>query len=119
MIGEGWMAAATVSSVPGHYVPEKLVRLDDTGAIVFVHPDGNCDSNRQSAARCYARNGLCYAARRAAVVDRLEIVERDCAGVLGEEFSPNIDEPIDLKIADWWARTQQRNDPEHHLGDRD
>lgn len=119
MIDEGWMAAATVSSVPGHYVPEKLVRLDEAGAIAFVHPDGARHSNRQSAARYFARNGICYAARRMAVIDRLEIVERDCAGVLVEEFSPNIDEPIDLKIADWWARMERHADRESSLEERD
>lgn len=104
MLAGGYAAAATVSRVPGHFVPEKLLRLDASGTLSLVHPQGAQHSNRQSAPAYYTRNGICYAARREAVVDRQEIVERDCLGVLIDDFSPNIDEPIDLEIADWMAR---------------
>jgi CMP-N-acetylneuraminic acid synthetase len=98
--------------VPGHYVPEKLLRLGDTGVVSFVHAEGSRHSNRQSAQAYYTRNGLCYAAQRGTVVDRQEIVERDCLGVLIDEFSPNIDEPIDIEIAEWFAtRTSRASEP--------
>jgi CMP-N-acetylneuraminic acid synthetase len=105
MLAGGRAAAATVSRVPGHYVPEKLLRLDNLGTLSFVHPHGARYGNRQHAPAYYTRNGICYAARRDAVVDRQEIVERDCLGVLIDAFSPNIDDPIDLELADWFART--------------
>jgi CMP-N,N'-diacetyllegionaminic acid synthase len=108
MLNGDHAAATTISSVPGHYVPEKLLRLDSEGVLSFLHPEGSRHSNRQSAQACYTRNGLCYAARRSTVVDRQEIVEHDCVGVLIEEFTPNIDEPIDLEIADWFARRTSR-----------
>jgi CMP-N,N'-diacetyllegionaminic acid synthase len=105
-------AAATISRVPGHYVPEKLLRLGDKGVVSFVHPEGSRHSNRQSAQAYYTRNGLCYAARRSTVVDRQEIVEHDCLGVLIEEFTPNIDDPIDLEIAEWFAcRASRGSEP--------
>lgn len=104
-------AATTISRVPGHYVPEKLLRLDDAGRLSFVHPEGARHINRQSAPAYYTRNGICYAARRETVVERQEIVERDCLGVLIDEFSPNIDEPIDLAIADWFARRSWDDPP--------
>jgi CMP-N-acetylneuraminic acid synthetase len=95
-------AAATVSRVPGHYVPEKMLRIDNE-ILSFLHPDGARHSNRQSAAACYVRNGLCYAAIRDAVVVSRQIVERDCVAVITEGYVANIDEPVDLAIADYLA----------------
>lgn len=95
-------AAATVSRVPGHYVPEKMLRIDN-GILYFAHPEGAKHSNRQSAAPCYIRNGLCYAAVRNAVVVSRQIVERDCVAVITEGYVANIDEPIDLVVADYLA----------------
>jgi len=109
MLATGHSAAATISPVPGHYVPQKLLTMAD-GVLSFLHPDGALHSNRQSAPICYARNGLCYAAMREAVVDRREIVERDCAGVLIDGYVANIDEPIDLRIAEMLARDGFGND---------
>ncbi len=98
MLSGGHRAAATVSRVPGHYVPEKLLTLEN-GILGFLHPDGARHSNRQSAPPCYARNGLCYAAMRDAVVGRGEIIEHDCVGIVIDDFVVNIDEKIDLAIA--------------------
>ncbi len=109
MLSKGHSAAATVSPVPGHYVPQKLLTMTD-GVLSFLHPEGALHSNRQSAPTCYARNGLCYAARREAVVDRGEIVERDCAGVLIDGYVVNIDEPIDLRIAEMLAQDNPGDD---------
>lgn len=103
MLSGSWLAAATVSRVPGHFLPEKLLRMEESGAVAFWHPEGARHSNRQSAPAYYARNGICYAARREAVIDWQEIVGAHCAGVLIEEASPNIDEPIDLAFAEWLA----------------
>jgi CMP-N-acetylneuraminic acid synthetase len=102
MLAGGHAAAATVSPVPGHYLPEKMLVMRD-GILSFLHPEGARYSNRQSAPPCYIRNGLCYGAMRASVVDRGEIVERDCVGVVNDDFVVNIDEPIDLAIAEMLA----------------
>jgi CMP-N,N'-diacetyllegionaminic acid synthase len=100
MLGGGYLAAATVSKVPGHYIPEKLLSLKD-GFLGFAHPEGAKFSNRQGAPIYYTRNGLCYAAMRAAVVDRMEIVENRCVGVVIEGYVANIDDPIDLAFAEF------------------
>jgi CMP-N-acetylneuraminic acid synthetase len=100
MLSGSHSAAATVSRVPGHYAPEKLLRIDN-GILSFLHPDGAKHSNRQSASACYVRNGLCYAATRNAVVLLRQIVECDCIAVITEGYVANIDEPIDLAIADY------------------
>lgn len=102
MLAGGHRAAATISRVPGHYAPQKLLLMQD-GVVTFLHPDGAQHSNRQTIPPCYTRNGLCYAAMRETVVDLRQIVERDCAGVLIEGHVVNIDEPIDLAIAEFLA----------------
>ena len=102
MLNGNHSSAATVSRVPGHYVPEKMLRIDN-GILSFLHPEGARHSNRQSAAPCYVRNGLCYAAMRDAVVVSRQIVERDCVAVITEGYVANIDDPIDLAIADHLA----------------
>lgn len=107
MISGVHRAATTVSRVPGHYLPQKLLTMQD-GIVSFLHPDGARHSNRQSAPPCYTRNGLCYAAMREAVVIRREIVETDCVGVLIDRYVANIDEPIDLEIAEMLAARMAR-----------
>jgi CMP-N-acetylneuraminic acid synthetase len=102
MLAGGHQAATTVSRVPGHYVPQKLLRLEN-GILGFLDPEGARHSNRQSAPACYTRNGLCYAAMREAVVERGEIIERDCVGIVIDGFVVNIDEKIDLEIAEMLA----------------
>jgi CMP-N-acetylneuraminic acid synthetase len=102
MLLGGHRAATTISRVPGHFAPEKLLLLKD-GEVSFLHPDGASHSNRQSIPAYYTRNGLCYAAMREAVVERMEIVETDCAGVVTAGHVANIDEPIDLAFAEFLA----------------
>lgn len=107
MLTEGRLSATTISSVPGHYVPEKLLRRHEDGTLAYAHADGARYSNRQAASAYFTRNGICYAARREAIVDRREIIGPDCAGVLIVEASPNVDDPIDLEVADWLARMNE------------
>ncbi|MEX1203964.1 MAG: acylneuraminate cytidylyltransferase family protein [Dongiaceae bacterium] len=103
MVDGGHRAATTVSRVPGHFTPEKLLTLDAEGLVHFYRPDGARHAVRQTIPPYYHRNGLCYAATRETVVDRLHTVEEDCIGVLVEGHVANIDEPIDLEIAQWLA----------------
>lgn len=103
MLSGNHRAAATVSPVPAHYAPEKMLNIAD-GILDFVHPDGASHSNRQSAPTRYVRNGLCYAAMRDTVVMSRQIVELDCVAVVTERHVVNIDEPIDLGFADYLTR---------------
>lgn len=94
-----FLAATTISRVPGHFTPQKTLLMAEDATLSFYAPDGARHSNRQSAGACWTRNGLCYAARREAVVEKGRIVEERCAGVIVEGFVPNIDDPEDLLIA--------------------
>jgi CMP-N,N'-diacetyllegionaminic acid synthase len=96
-------AAATVSRTPAHYAPEKTLSLRD-GVISFAVPAGAQIRQRQQLPAYYHCNGACYALRRATLVDEGTIIERDCAAVLIERPLVNIDEPLDLELAQHLAR---------------
>lgn len=99
MLSGSHRAAATISRVPGNFVPQKMLTLRD-GIVAFLDPDGARYSNRQSAPPCYVRNGACYAAMRETVIERGEIVEHDCVGVVLAGHVVNIDDPMDLATAE-------------------
>ncbi len=103
LLAGGHRAAATVTPLPGHFAPEKLLTVDETGRLAPHLAEGSI-SNRQAAPRRYYRNGICYAARREAVVERGQILEVDCAAVVVERWTPNIDDPWELDQADTLAR---------------
>jgi len=100
--------ATTVAPVPGHFLPGKVLRLDERGCL---HPfcGESAADNRQQAAPAYWRTGAAYAARRHAVVEERRILGPDCAGVLVEEPTVNIDDPIDLEFAEFLWRRRARS----------
>lgn len=108
MVDGGHAAAATVSPVPGHYTPEKSFTVDAAGVMHFYVAEGARHAARQSIPAYYTRNGHCYAVRRATLVDRLHIVEEDCRAVVIERFIVNIDEPIELELAEWALAREAR-----------
>lgn len=101
MVQGGHAAACTVSRIPGHYTPEKTFVLETGGVMRFYAPDGARHVARQSIPDYWTRNGHCYAVRRATLVERGHIVEEDCKAVPIERFIVNIDDPIDLDLAEW------------------
>jgi CMP-N-acetylneuraminic acid synthetase len=101
MIAGGHRAAATVSRVPAHHTPEKTLRMDETGRLSFLHPEGAKHGNRQSIPAYWTRNGICYAVTRDTLLGHGWIVEHDCVGVVIEHPVANIDEPIDLLFAEF------------------
>ncbi len=96
-------AACTVSRVPGHFTPQKLLLRDVAGTLSFLAADGALHKNRQTIPDYWYRNGYCYAALRRTVVEKRHIVEEDCIGVPVEGPIVNIDEPFELDIARWLA----------------
>lgn len=109
MVEGGHRAAATVSRVPGHYAPEKIVKLDDQGCLTFCTEHGARLTARQAIPTYYFRNGICYSATRDTVVHDGEVAERDCIGIVIDEPIANIDEPLELEWAEFLAQ---------RLGDR-
>lgn len=101
-------AAATVSPTPAHFTPHKTLTVDPSGRIGFYLQDGQRFALRQSIPRYFHRNGLCYAVRRGTLVDRGTILENDCAAVVVERPLVNIDEPLELELADFLLRRAER-----------
>jgi CMP-N-acetylneuraminic acid synthetase len=104
MIEGGHRAAAAVSRLPGHYTPEKIVKLDDQGCLSLYSEKNATITSRQAFPTYYFRNGVCYSATRDAVVRDREIAKRDCVGVLIDEPVANIDDPIELEWAEFLAQ---------------
>ncbi|WP_119418088.1 acylneuraminate cytidylyltransferase family protein [Desertibaculum subflavum] len=108
MLDGNHAAAATVSRVPGHHTPEKTFTIDPNGVMRFYLPEGARHTSRQSIPPYYTRNGHCYATRRATLVDRLHIVEEDCCAVVIDRFIVNIDDPIEIELAEWAMAREAR-----------
>lgn len=99
MVEGGYAAATTVSPVPGHFTPQKILTLEGDGRLGFYLPEGQVVA-RQHAPRYWYRNGLCYAAVRAQVAGKGHIMEGSVAGVPIERPVVNIDEPVELLLAE-------------------
>lgn len=99
LVEGGHKAAATVSRVPGHFTPHKILTMDAAGRLGHYLPDGAKVVARQQIPPYWYRNGLCYAVTRDTLLERGNIIEEDCVGVEIEGYVANIDEPIELEIA--------------------
>ncbi|HQU28275.1 MAG TPA: acylneuraminate cytidylyltransferase family protein [Nitrospirales bacterium] len=96
-------AAATISRVPGHFTPQKILTVDGQHLIHYYLQDGAQHTGRQTIPAYYYRNGICYAVTRATLIDKGLIIEQDCVGVLIDRPILNIDEPLELALADLLA----------------
>ena len=103
-------AAATVSRLPGHYTPEKCLTVDENGIIRFYQQAGATYTARQSIPEYYHRNGACYAVTRKTLVDHGHIVEDDCVAVEIEGYTVNIDDPIELELAEFMLSRKGSSD---------
>jgi CMP-N,N'-diacetyllegionaminic acid synthase len=99
LVADGRNAAATVSPTPAHYTPQKTLTVGDDGTIGFYDP-ADWTARRQEIPAYYHRNGLCYAVRREHLVDGGHIVDADCAAVIIGRPVVNIDDEIDLRLAE-------------------
>ncbi len=104
MVEGGHRAAAAISRLPGHYAPEKIVGLNDEGCLSLYGKQPSAQTARQAFPTYYYRNGICYSATRDAVVRDRDTAERDCVGVLIDEPTANIDDPLELEWAEFLAQ---------------
>ncbi len=105
----GHASAATVTRSPAHFTPHKALTIGDGGNLGFHMHNGATFSRRQAIpGAVYHRNGLCYGARRDAVVDRGEIIGADCAAVIVDRPIVNIDDAFELELAEWLLQRQER-----------
>lgn len=100
-VGEGgFESATTVSPTPPSYSFQKSLALDGDGRLTFCAPPEERLNRRQLVPRTWHRNGLAYAARRAAIVEGDAIIGEATAGIPVERRVANIDEPFDFDIAE-------------------
>ena len=93
------------------YLAEESAMLDllSDGRLDFHMNNGVAFNRRQAIpGAVYHRNGLCYGATRAAVVERAEIIGADCAAVIVDRPMVNIDDAFELELAEWLLERQQR-----------
>lgn len=101
LIEGGHAAAATVCAVPADFLPQRILRLGGDGLLSFYLPEGPEVTRRQDAPPLYYRDGTCYARTRRSLIEEARDVEEDCAAVVIDRFVVNIDEPIDLELAEF------------------
>ncbi len=111
LVDGGHQAAATVSRVPGHFTPQKILTMDGEGILHFYAQDGAQHSTRQTIPSYFYRNGLCYAVTRKTLIEKGLIIEEDCVGVLIDRPLVNIDEPIELEFANVLFHTDSHPSP--------
>jgi len=101
LVEGGHQAAATVSRVPGHFTPQKILTVDHKGVLHYFSQNGAQHNSRQTIPAYFYRNGLCYAVTRPTLLEKGLIIEEDCMGVLIDRPLVNIDEPIELEFANF------------------
>lgn len=100
LLMEGRDAAITVSPTPGHFTPEKTMKINEDGEMTPYVRDGFVHT-RQKIPRYYFLNGYCYAAQRHRVVGEGRVHGPNTGAVIIDRPVVNIDEPFDLKMAHW------------------
>ena len=106
LLGGPFETAATVSPTPSSYSFQKSLARDEAGRLTFCAPLGERLNRRQLVPRTWHRNGLCYAARRAAIVEGDSIIGQATAGIPVERRVANIDEAFDFDIAELILRKE-------------
>lgn len=106
LIDGGHAASATVSPTPAHYTPHKTLTVSKSGEIGFYNEGGEKYSIRQNIPNYYHRNGICYAVTKECLIENKSIIETDCAAVIIDRPIVNIDEPFELKLAEWLLSNQ-------------
>lgn len=100
LIKEKSYSVATVSKTPGHYTPHKTLKLDQSGNIEPYLEDGIKYSIRQDIPDYYHRNGICYATTRESLINKNNLMQENCLALVIDRPIVNIDEEIDLKLAE-------------------
>ena len=93
-------SVATVSKTPGHYTPHKALQINAEGTITPYLENGTQYSIRQQIPDFYHRNGICYVVRRNSLINGRNLMEHGCLPLIINRHVVNIDEEIDLKIAE-------------------
>ena len=100
LIEKNAYSVATVSQTPADFTPHKTLKFSETGTLSPFLEDGLKYSIRQNIPDLYHRNGICYAVTRESLINHNNLIEKNCYPLLINRFVVNIDEEIDIKIAE-------------------
>jgi CMP-N-acetylneuraminic acid synthetase len=99
---------ASVSEVPHHYVPSKLLAVDKAGQLLGITGVHIRDMahRRQDLPVCYAFNGLIFACRSALIMGDPPTIWGDkVAGQqIGAKYCVDLDQPEDWNAAEYRMR---------------
>ena len=96
-------SVVTVSRVDPKYNPYKVLRCAPSGRLEFFLPAGAGITMRQSVPTLYYRNGACYALSKRCVFEKATIVSDRTEALIIDRPLVNIDDPLDLRTANWLA----------------
>lgn len=105
IIKEKLDSALTVSPTPAHFTPNKTLMIEN-GKLKFYHNNGINNTLRQTIPNYYHRNGLCYAISRKQIFEKNNIVDNFSVPIIIERNVVNIDDPFELKQADWMLKNK-------------
>ena len=102
-------AIVSVMDMPHQYLPMKIMKMDDSGALKFYQEDGEKYTTRQALPHLYARNGAAIYAVYTDVYRKTGSLygTRCLPYVMEEEDSVDIDKPFDLFLADCILKSRQ------------
>ncbi len=103
-------AIVSVMDMPHQYLPMKIMKMDDSGALKFYQEDGEKYTTRQALPHLYARNGAAIYAVYTDVYRKTGSLygTRCLPYVMEEEDSVDIDKPFDLFLADCILKSRQK-----------
>ena len=107
LIAAGASASITISPVPMHFAPDKLLLLENEGRVTPFIPGSVPNARRQDLATIYWLNGHCYAAQRDTFLRDGVVIPDDAVSIVIDRPVANIDDPEDLELARWIASRQQ------------
>ena len=107
LINTSSSTVVTVSKTPAHYTPHKTLKISDNGYLDTYLENGAQYSIRQQIPDYYHRNGVCYAATRSSLLNEHNLIEDKCAPLVIERPMVNIDEEIDITLAELLMRQLQ------------
>ncbi len=102
LLESGADSVVTVVEVPHRFNPTSVLTMED-GRLTPLHESTSPPTRRQDKPRVFARNGPAVLAVRTSVLESGSLYGDDSrAVVMSLEESLDIDDPIDLELAEWF-----------------
>lgn len=92
-------SAVTVSKVPEHYAPEKIMLMDSSNTLNRYLNDKYISDLRQDIKSYYFRNGHCYCCNKKALFNEHAIISQQCQSIVIDRLTVNIDYKEELDYA--------------------